>query len=73
MHSPFSGGSRGGYGEGGGLSEPPFETKLFHFHGEFSEKNRKKKRGALRQNYFIFMENFQKNKEKLMKNQVKLM
>ena len=41
MHSPFSGGSRGGSGEGVGLSDPP-----------------------LRQNYFIFMENFQKNQEK---------
>ena len=58
MHLPFSGGSRGGYGEGGGSSEPPFETKLFHFHGEFSEKSGKKGGGALRQNCFIFMENF---------------
>ena len=33
-----SGRSRGG---SGGLSEPPFETKLFYFHGEFSEKSGK--------------------------------
>ena len=25
----------------GGSFEPPFETKLFHFHGEFSEKSEK--------------------------------
>ena len=28
----------GGGGGGGGASEPPFGTKLFHFHGEFYEK-----------------------------------
>ena len=31
----FSGGSRGG---SGGLLEPPFEAKLFHFHGDLFEK-----------------------------------
>ena len=30
-----SGGSRGG---SGGSNEPPFEPKLFHFHGEFQNK-----------------------------------
>ena len=28
-----------GGGGGGGLLGPPFETKLFHFHGELSEKS----------------------------------
>ena len=28
-------------GAGGGVLEPPFETKLFHFLGEFSEKSGK--------------------------------
>ena len=31
-----SGGFRGGLG---GSLEPPFETKIFNFHGEFSEKS----------------------------------
>ena len=33
-----SGGPRGG---SWGSLEPPFETKLFHFHGEFAEKSGK--------------------------------
>ena len=33
----FSGGSRGGSGVQ--TNEPPLEPELFHFHGEFQEKN----------------------------------
>ena len=38
VKSYSSGRSRG---ELGGSREPPFETKLFHFHGDFSEKSGK--------------------------------
>ena len=30
----------GGGGGGRGLLEPPFETRIFYFRGEFSEKSR---------------------------------
>ena len=40
----FSGGSTGS------SLEPPFETKLFHFHGEFSEKKIRNKNYQIQTN-----------------------